>query len=323
MLNAKAIAINDEPTYRIYEILALLVFILPVFAITTLRLNQVYLYAHILFGHAAALIVALIRFSRVKIGRQIDVEFALALTVTDLVTRFFLPPSFYKINNCLILSAVIIFVYRQTKLSIMENKLFLLGYGISYFGLNYKLLDFWKEGILGILLSIVTAAYFAFMLLAAGKVKNLYRSTFCAGMALLSVIMLAKRVYVTLYNPVILIQAADTCLLAYCFIHWNSGRKDAGVVFGKTFFNVGMLPNAILFITVFCYSFLSNIVEPTNAIYGLVLVVFVWYGIFTIKGFLPLFSKRKEERKISLKDEIVLCFTSGTFFRKYLKTITS
>lgn len=30
MSNVKAIAINDEPTYRVYEILALLVFILPV-----------------------------------------------------------------------------------------------------------------------------------------------------------------------------------------------------------------------------------------------------------------------------------------------------
>jgi hypothetical protein len=173
----------------------------------------------------------------------------------------------------------------------------------------------------GLLLSIVLSVYFAFTLLAAGKVKNLYRATFCAGMALLSVIVLAKRVYVELYNPVILIQAADTCLLAFCFIHWNNGKKDASAVFGKTFFNVGILPNTILFLSVMCYSFFSNIVSPTYAIYGLVVVVFIWYMIFAAKGFMPLFKKRKQTPRLALKHEIAFSFSNGKFFKNYLKTI--
>jgi hypothetical protein len=182
-------------------------------------------------------------------------------------------------------------------------------------------LDFSAEGITGLLLSIVLSIYFAFTLLAAGKVKNLYRATFCAGMALLSVIVLAKRVFVDLYNPVILIQAADTCLLAFCFIHWNNGKKDAAVVFGKTFFNVGILPNTILFLSVMCYSFFSDIVSPTYAIYGLVIVVFLWYMIFAAKGFMPLFKKRKETPRPALMHEIAFSFSNSKFFKNYLKTI--
>ncbi len=322
MLGEKAIILKEERvTQRVYEFTALLIFVLPVFVITLFKLNQALLYAHIFFGHAAALVVALIRFSRTKIGLHIDVELALVLTVTDLVLRFYCPPIVYKINNIIIFSAVLIFLYRQTKLPVKKHVVFLLGYSLSYFGLNYKLLDFSKEGLPGLLLSIVLSAYFAFTLLAAGKVKNLYRATFCAGMALLSVIVLAKRVYVDLYNPVILIQAADTCLLAFCFIHWNSGKKDAQAIFGKTFFNVGILPNTILFISVICYSFLSDVVSPTYSIYGMVVVVFVWYLIPTIKGFAPLFKKKKAAPRLSLKQEIAFSFSSGKFFKNYLKTI--
>jgi hypothetical protein len=323
MLDEKAIPLNENLlTYRVYEFTALLVFILPVFVITLFKLDQIFLYAHILFGHAAALAVALIRLSRSKLGKHIDVELALVLTVTDLVTRFYLPPMVYTINNICIFSAVLLFLYRQTRLPIRKNGLFLLGYSISYFGLNYKLIDFGKEGLLGLVFSIVLSAYFAFTLLCAGKVKNLYRATFCAGMALLSVIVLAKRVYVDLYNPVVLIQAADTCLLAYCFIHWNSGKEDASAVFGKVFFDVRILPNTILFVSVICYSFFSDIIAPTYAIFGLVIVVFVWYMIFAVKGFMPLFNKKKEERPLTLMHEIALCFSNGSLFKNYLKSIT-
>lgn len=322
MFDEKTIGLKEAiATYRVYEFTALLIFVLPVFVITLFKLNQVFLYAHIVFGHAAALVVALIRFIRTKIGRHIDVELALVLTVTDLVLRFYCPPIVYKINNIIIFSAVLLFLYRQTKLPIKKHIVFLLGYSLSYFGLNYKLLDFSKDGVAGLLLSIVLSVYFAFTLLAAGKVKNLYRATFCAGMALLSVIVLAKRVYVDLYNPVILIQAADTCLLAYCFIHWNNGKKNAPVVFGKTFFNVGILPNTILFLSVMCYSFFSDIVSPTYAIYGLVVVVFIWYMIFAVKGFIPLFKKRSEAPRIALKREIAFSFSNAKFFKNYLKTL--
>ncbi len=323
MSGEKEIVFNEEfISYRTYEIMALIIFVLPVFVVTFLNLNQAFLYAHIIFGHTAALAVALVRFSRNKIGRHIDVEIALVLTVTDLVTRFYFPPIVYTINNIIIFSAVLVFLYRQTKLSITKNRVFLLGYSLSYFGLNYKLLDFGREGFFGLLFSVVLSAYFAFTLLAAGRVKNLYRATFCAGMALLSVIVLGKRVYVDLYNPIILIQAADTCLLAYCFIHWNSGKNDPSAIFGKTFFNVGILPNTILFLSVICYSFLSDILSTTYAVYGMVIVVFLWYMISAIKGFLPVFSK-KNTRQISLKQEIVFCFSNSKFLINYLKSITS
>jgi hypothetical protein len=74
MLDEKAIFLNENLlTYRVYEITSFLVFVLPVFVITLFKLYQIFLYVHILFGHAAALAVALVRFSRTKLGRHIDV----------------------------------------------------------------------------------------------------------------------------------------------------------------------------------------------------------------------------------------------------------
>lgn len=307
--------------YRVYEIATLLLFILPVFAVFAFKLPQKVLYAQILFGHAAALVVAVVRLVRKKMGFHLDVEIALVLTVTDLVTRFFLPVVVSQINNIIIFLACLVFLYRQTKLPILRNGLFLSLYTLAYFSLNYKMLDFAREGFVGILFSIVLSIYFAFTLLAASKVKNLYRATFCAGMALLTVIVLFKRYYVHLYNPAIIIQSVDTCLMAFCFIHWFNGRRDAAVVFGKTFFNVGMLPNSILFASVIAYCFFPEIISPLWAIYGLVLVVFCWFMIFSIKGFWPVF--KRNNSRVPLRLEIAYCLRSKVYLMNYLKHITN
>lgn len=319
----KAIHLNDQiMTYRIYEIASLLVFVLPVFMIALLELKQTFLYAHILFAHIVAFGVAMARYNHKQVWWQFDVELALGLAIVDLIARFYTPPIVYTINNTIIFSALILFLYRQTRLPLLKNAVFLIGYSLAYFGLNYKLLDFSHEGFFGIAYSIVLSIYFAFSLLAAGKLRNLYRATFCAGMALLSVIILAKRVYADLFNPVIVLQAADSCLLAYCFIHWNSGRHDAAAVFGKTFFNVGLLPNSLLFVSVMCYSFFSDIISPRYAILGLVMVVFVWYMIFAFKGLWPVFNKKQDGRRLPVQKEIAFCFSNSDFFRNYLTSIT-
>ena len=313
------ITYEDYIGFRVYEIAAMAIFVLPIIFIAMLNLQPFFLYAHIFFAHVAALVVVVFRFSRKSIGRNIDIEIVLVLTLVDLVTRFYLPPMVHLINNIIIFSALLVFLYRQTKVPILKNSVFMLGYSFSYFVLNYKLLDFGTESFWGILYSVILSIFFAYTLLAAHKVKNLYRATFCAGVALLTIIILGKRVYGVLHNPVVILQAVDNCLLAFCFIHWNNGRSEAADIFGKTFFNVGILPNTILFVSVILYSF--NIpIEPTLAIYGLVLVVFLWYLIFVCKGFWPVFKTRSH--RPSIKKEIVYSFSRKQHLVSYFKHIS-
>jgi hypothetical protein len=128
-------------------------------------------------------------------------------------------------------------------------------------------------------------------------------------------------VFVDSNDPMVLIQAIDSCLLAYCFIHWNSGKNNASCVFGKIFFNIKILPHTILFLTVICYSFFSDTISVHYAVLGLVAVVFVWWAISVTRGFIPLFNN-ENVKLIPLKQEFQFCLTDKNFFTSYLSSIT-
>lgn len=312
---------NQNPTYRIYELTVLFLFFLPLIIVALYDFSKVWFFAHILFVYSSGLVIALIRLKRKNTEKRIDIEISMVSGSIAIISHFYFPPIIFTINSIIALLAILLFVYRQTRLPIKENILFLSGYGLSYFGLNYKLLDFNSEGFAGFLYSVVWSLFFAYTLLAAKKVKNLYRATFCATASLLGITVLCRRIFRDLYDPIVLIQAIATCLLLYCFIHWNSGKRDAPQVFGKKFFNIEILPHIILFISVICYSFFSSTISVQYAVLGMVVVVLMWWAIFVIKGFTPIFIKRNL-KLIPLKQEFKFCFTDKNFFTSYLSSIT-
>ncbi len=314
---------NQNPTYRIYEITLLFALLLPLIIIALYDFNQVWFYTYILTMYSFALVIALIRLNHRKTWKRIDIEIAIVLGAVAIMSRSLFPRNIYHISNTLACLAILFFVYRQTRLPLKDNGLFLSAYSLSYFGLNYKLLDLGQKALIVIVYCIIWSLLFAYALLAARKVKNLYRATFCASLSLLGIVVLSKRVLTAdLYDSLILIQAIVNCSLAYCFIHWNSGKNNAHYVFGKNFFNIEILPHTILFLTVIGYSFFSDVISAHYAVLGLVAVVFVWWAIFVTRGFMPLFDK-KNLKWIALKQEFKFCFTEKNFFRGYLKSITT
>lgn len=312
---------NHSPTYRIYELTVLFVFLLPLIIAALYDFSQVWFFAHIVFAYSCGLVIALIRLSRKNTAKRIDIEISMVCGSIAIISHFYFPPVIFTVNSIIALLAVLLFVYRQTRLPIKENILFLSAYSLSYFGLNYKLLDFSREGFAGILYSVAWSLFFAYALLAARRVKNLYRATFCATASLLGITVMCRRIFMDLYDPIVLIQAIATCLLMYCFIHWNNGKSDAPQVFGKGFSSLEMLPHVILTLSVICYSFFPNTILDRYAVLGLVAVVFVWWVIYVTKGFMTIFNDRNLKR-IPLKQEFKFCFADKNFFKGYLKSIT-
>ena len=245
--------------------------------------------------------MAIIRYLRKKVGKEIDFEIALGLTVVDLISRHYLPPIVTVVNCIVIFSLLMVFLYRQLRIPIKKNLLFLLCYGMFYFLLNIRYLSHIPNDryeMLGMLYSLLLSVTFAYTLLATSKINNFYRCTFCGGVALLCIILLGKRAVGGLDNAFVIAQASITVLNAFTFVYWYEGKEYlAGIKRqNNSFFNVKILTNFIGGLAFFYYLFKIDY-GAYISIWGLVAIVSVWY-IFSIFTGIGKIASYSEDEKI-------------------------
>ncbi len=217
-----------------------------------------------------------------------DIEIAFAMTVVDIIARFFFPPIVYTIDNIIIIfSLITLFVYRQTRIPINKNLFFLTVYSAFYFCQNYKYLNFSSiTNIPDVIYSLVLSGTFSYTLLVTAKTKHFYRSTFCVGISLICIIVLGKRIIVNLDNAFVIAQYSATVLVVFAMLYWYDGKEtyaDLSLERKKIIYNVHILPNLIGGLAFIGYLFEIK-VDSVKAVWSLVTLVSIWYFFSMIKA---------------------------------------
>lgn len=249
--------------------------------------NYLILYFVVIAGCIYHLTLMGIIYHHKKSRKSFDIEIAVAITAVDYIIRFYFP-LLSLINNILMFSFILLFLIRELKLPIIKNIYFLIGYGSFYFIASWKFIislrSSYPIGVLAviIMLTIVLSMVFAYSLLATATVRNFYRCSYCGAMAILCLIVLGRRMALSLDDTKFFI-ALISCLilLGIFYIYWYEGKEYYAEISGmrkKTFFYPGVLPNLVGATTFFLYIFNINL-DDLSVVWGLLIAVSLWYLI--------------------------------------------
>lgn len=219
----------------------------------------------------------------------LDIELTILITLINQILLYFCDPAITVITGVFLFIFLLLFLIRQLKIPIKNNKLFFICYCLFYFILNFKYLDLFFVNapifsVVNLTLTIVLAILFSYALLAISKSENIYRSTFLSAAAVLCLVILGERM--TGVNGAFLI-AHVSCiiLMSFSYMYWYEGKECYIEITGqrKKIFDIEILPNLIGALTFLLYICRIDI-ERINYVWALIAVVFIWYLISIFKA---------------------------------------
>lgn len=289
---------------RLYKVRYLipLIFLWIIISVQFLMTGDYFpLYKSQVMGHFLLLLV-LIRqyyYRKKKFELEMLILLGLSLAMVDMISRHYLPPIIYEINNSIIFLCVLPFMHGRLKISFKKNMSFLIGYSVFYIllsfkALNFNTMDIFPASIISIIFTVILSIVFAYSLLSTSKTKNFYHCTYCCATSLICVIVLGKRISHSHTDAFFIVQGICSISTFISICYWFEGNYFYADKFNpREFLNIQLLPNIFAGILFLLYLFKIDL-DDIMFVWGLFGIILAWYFISIVSGFMTLSTSKND-----------------------------
>ncbi|MCP4748757.1 MAG: hypothetical protein GY874_21875 [Desulfobacteraceae bacterium] len=246
-------------------------------------------YAYIIVATTIGLIVTGYRYLRLYGKKNLDIEAAYALTLFDLSIRWFVPIHIHIINCSIIFILVILFLRRNIQISIGDNLVPFISYYLFYFLINVHYLGVKLYNPLDSFYTLILSLLFSASLLGISASRRFYHSGLCAGLVLLCLSIVGKRMYYPdLLNEFALMHAVSSVVTTFCMIRWTSPLNMVPISAPRkrNLVSINTLPHLLLLFG-FLFVFYPNVSDRVS-LWVLIGIIMVCFGISALRGYIKL-----------------------------------